>query len=102
MVDGSPTQTAFAEISLPEALDLRAAHPLALALLAARGGPLKLDGSKVESIGAQCMQVIVSARQTWERDAVPLTLTNPTEDLLDAFAVAGLSIDTIVESEPGR
>jgi chemotaxis protein CheX len=89
-------------VPLPETLGLRAAGPLAASLLAARGSTIKLDASKVQSIGAQCMQVIFAARQTWERDGNSLTIENPTAEFLDAVSVAGLSIDNILESEAGR
>lgn len=95
-------QASIYEINLPAALDLRAAAPLASALLTARGGGTRLDGSQVKSVGAQCLQVIVSARHTWERDGLPLTIVNPTEDLLAAFADTGLDLDSIVEGEPTR
>jgi chemotaxis protein CheX len=89
-------------VPLPETLGLRAAGPLAASLLEARGSTVKLDASKVQSIGAQCMQVIFSARQTWDRDGNNLTIKNPTEEFLDAVSVAGLSIDNILESEADR
>jgi chemotaxis protein CheX len=98
----SPSQSAVTSLALSETLDLRAAGPLAASLLAARGGAIKLDASRVRSIGAQCMQVIFSARQTWDRDGQSLTIVNPTADFLDALTVAGLSVDNILEGEPGR
>lgn len=95
-------QTTLYEVTLPEALDLRAAAPLVNSQLSARGAAIRLDGAKVRSVGAQCLQVILSARQTWERDGHPLTIINPTEELLTAFIDAGLSIEGIVEGEQGR
>lgn len=95
-------QASLYEINLPAALDLRAAVPLATALLSARGGGMRLDGSQVKSVGAQCLQVIISARHTWERDGLSLTIVNPTEDFLAAFADTGLNIDSIVEGEAAR
>lgn len=101
-MEGTTAQASLYEIILPETLDLRAASPLATALLSARGGGMRLNGSHVKTVGGQCLQVIVSARQTWERDGMPLTIVNPTEEFLAAFADAGLSIDSILESEPER
>ena len=95
-------QASLYEINLPASLDLRAAAPLATALLSARGGGMRLDGSQVRTVGAQCLQVIMSARHTWERDGLPLTIANPTEELMAAFADTGLDIDSIVESESVR
>jgi chemotaxis protein CheX len=98
----SRASAAAKTVPLPETLGLRAAGPLAASLLAARGAAVKLDASKVQSIGAQCMQVIFSARQTWERDGNNFTIENPTAEFLDAISVAGLSTDNILESEAGR
>ncbi|WP_363346896.1 STAS domain-containing protein [Methylocystis echinoides] len=101
-MDAEHAQASLYEVTLPEALDLRAALPLANSLLSARGGAIRLDGSQVKTVGAQCMQVILSARHTWERDGLPLTIINPTEDLLNAFVDAGLSIEGLVEGEQGK
>lgn len=90
------------EIQLPPSLDLRAATPLAEALLSARGAGMRLDASQVQSVGAQCLQVIASARQTWDRDGMPLTIVNPTAALIEAFEVAGLDVHSIVENEQAR
>ncbi len=95
-------QASLYEINLPASLDLRAAGPLATALLSARGGGMRLEGSQVKTVGEQCLQVIISARQTWERDGLPLTIANPTGELMAAFADTGLDIDSIVESESAR
>ncbi len=95
-------QTSLYEVTLPEALDLRAAVPLVNSLLSARGGAIRLDGAQVRNIGAQCLQIILSARQTWERDGLSLTIINPTQELLTAFADAGLTIEGIVEGEQGK
>jgi chemotaxis protein CheX len=51
----------------------------------------------VKRVGAQCMQLIVSAHLTWERDGLHLTLTRPSEELAEAFEVAGISIDGFTE-----
>lgn len=101
-MDEEQPPTSLYEVTLPEALDLRAAVPLVNSLLSARGGGMRLDGAKVRTVGAQCLQVILSARQTWERDGFPLTIINPTEELQAAFADAGLNIEGLVEVEQGR
>lgn len=101
-MDREHAQGSLYEVTLPEALDLKAAVPLVNSLLSARGGAIRLDGSTVRNVGAQCLQIILSARQTWERDGLPLTIINPTEHLLAAFADAGLNIEGIVEGEQGR
>jgi chemotaxis protein CheX len=101
-MDEPQTHSPLYEINLPKALDLRAASPLANALLSSRGGAMRLDASQVETVGAQCLQVILSARQTWERDGVPLTIVNATTALLSAFADAGLNTEGLIEVEQGK
>lgn len=61
---------------LPAVLDIQAAEALRVQLLDARGGPLALDGSSVERLGGLCLQVLLSARQTWAADGQNLVM-NP-------------------------
>lgn len=84
---------------LPETLDLCAAAPIASHLLEARGNQLRVDASNVRKIGAQCMQVIVSAYLTWERDGLTLTLVNPSKEFVDAFRLAGLDVSKFIEKD---
>lgn len=86
-------------IVLPQVLDLRAATPLASEFLASRGDQVVIDASNVEKIGAQCIQVILSAAQTWERDGMLFSLTGPSEALVDAFILAGIPIQRLTEQE---
>jgi chemotaxis protein CheX len=66
-----------AAITLPDVLDIQAIEPLRAALLAARGRPLALDGSRVERLGGLCLQLLLSARSTWVEDGLALTLVSP-------------------------
>lgn len=84
---------------LPKALDLREAAPLAARLLSCRGEQLRLDASNVKKIGVQCIQVIVSAYLTWERDGVTLSLVEPSREFREAFATVGLDISKFTEKE---
>ncbi|HKT53921.1 MAG TPA: STAS domain-containing protein [Caulobacteraceae bacterium] len=73
------------EITLQAILDLTAARSLAGELLARRGAPLSLDASKVERLGALCLQVLLSARVTWMRDGQPLTIKDVSPAFEDQF-----------------
>ena len=64
-----------AAVVLPAVLDIRAADALKTGILAQRGQPLTLDASAVERLGGLCLQVLLSARATWEADGQPLTVT---------------------------
>jgi chemotaxis protein CheX len=62
-------------IILPAVLDLRAAASLKADLQAHIGSPLEIDASKVERLGASCLQVLlafVSARPA-DTSASPFT-----------------------------
>ena len=58
-----------ARIELPEILDLGAAGPLAAEFLSHRGEALCVDASRVERMGGQCLQVLLSAANTWKVEA---------------------------------
>ena len=78
-----------ASAALPAVLDLNAAGPLASVLLARRGSPLVVDGSAVERMGAQCLQVLLAARQTWEADGLSFQLAAPSNAMTEALAAFG-------------
>lgn len=82
----SPGQDA---LRLAAVLDLNAAAPLAQALSALRGQALVLDGSAVLRLGGPCLQVLLSAKATWEADGRSLTLSQPSAELTAALALMG-------------
>lgn len=81
-----------ATITLPGELDIKAATPLAAELSAARGADLTLNLSQVGRVGAQCLQVLLSAAATWSADGVELALEDPSPAFIDALATAGLDL----------
>lgn len=87
----------FTTLNLPRTLDLRAAAPLAADFGRFRGRPLVIDASEVDKVGAQCVQVLVSAQQTWARDGVALTLSNPSSAFTGALEILGIPTRKIGE-----
>ncbi len=81
------------KLQLAEVLDLTAAAPLAQSLLPRRGSDLTIDASKVRRVGAQCLQVLLSAEVTWKADGVRLTVENPTDEFLASSALLGIQIN---------
>ncbi len=75
--------------ALPPVLDLTAAGPLASDLLMRRGSPLVVDGSAVERLGAQCLQVLLAARATWAADGHSFTVEAPSDALAATLAALG-------------
>jgi chemotaxis protein CheX len=74
---------------LAEVLDLKAAVPLRNALMAVRGAPVQLDASSVQRLGGLCLQVLMSARQTWLLDGAMLRIINPSPEFTDGLALFG-------------
>jgi len=55
-------------LQLEPVLDLGAAERLHATLMGLRGQPLDIDASQVERLGGLCLQVLISARDTWRAD----------------------------------
>ena len=84
-----------AAISLASVLDLRAAEPLKAQILAVRGQPLTLDGASVERLGGLCLQVLLSARQTWAADGKALEIAPVSDAFTTQWAAFGApALDT--------
>lgn len=90
---GKGKKGASSQLQLPEVLDLTAASPLAQSFLAHRGGELSVDASRVRRVGAQCLQVLVSAMTTWKADGARFSVDNPTEEFLEGCRLLGLRFD---------
>ncbi|MGO9007123.1 MAG: STAS domain-containing protein [Beijerinckiaceae bacterium] len=80
---------------LPSILDLKAALPLVEHLLPLRGSDLLLDASKVERLGGQCLQVLVSAAATWQADGFTLVFVKPSDALIEGLAVLGAKLEDL-------
>ena len=84
---------------LPECLDLPAARPLAKALLERRGKPIVVDGSSVHQLGAQCVQVLLSAKRTWSADGVALSIVNCAPRMIEDLQLLGIDLMTLTSGE---
>lgn len=77
-------------LRLPPILDLKAAAPLREQLLELKGKPVELDGTDVQRLGGLCLQVLLSARESWGQDGVPFGLASASEALEQSFALFGV------------
>lgn len=93
------TQAAMAKILLRETLDVKAAAPLLSELLQAQGASVEIDASQVNMVGAQCLQIILSAQMTWERDGVSFIVSKPSDLFLKSLEIAGLTIGSSSEKD---
>lgn len=82
-------------LQLPTILDLKAAAPLAEALLARRGSEVFVDGSDVQRLGAQCLQVLLSAQASWAEDDQNLIFENLSQDFILALELFGADPDLL-------
>ena len=93
------TKAKVATVELPAHLDLTAAAPLHERLLALRGEAVGIDASKVESLGGQCLQVLLSAVVTWKADMVELSFVKASAGFENGLRLLGLSVDSLSEQE---
>jgi chemotaxis protein CheX len=76
-------------VHLAPVLDLRAAKPLAEALLAARGKQVVIQAQDVRRLGGLCLQVLLSADLTWARDGRGMQIKAPSEAFCAATHLFG-------------
>lgn len=79
-------------ITLPAALDLRAAAPLRNDLLSVRGRPVRIDASGVRQVGGQCLQVLLSAHATWQADGHALDVAAASDEFTAGLALLGAAL----------
>ena len=84
---------------LPTNLDLMAARPLLQDILHLRGKPVTLDASRVERLGAQCLQVLLAAAMAWKADGLSLQCMNFSPAMLDGLTLLGLSPSHLMTEE---
>jgi chemotaxis protein CheX len=96
------TQGTARTLRLPEILDLTRAGPLAESFRALRGASLAVDAARVQRVGAQCAQVIMSAVSTWKADDVALCVTDPSPEFRETFSLLGIGLAEVSTEEAGQ
>ncbi len=86
-------------IELTENLDLTAATPLSEALHAVQGQAVQLNTAKVERLGAQCLQVLLSASQSWSDEGIGFEILDASPAFSKGLEVFGLGADTFSNTE---
>lgn len=76
-------------VLLPEALDVRAAAPLAAELLERRGRDVDVDASNVRRLGGQCLQVLLAAHACWGAEDLRFRVVSPSTDFTEGLALLG-------------
>jgi chemotaxis protein CheX len=95
----APHPSNCATLTLPEILDLKAASKLTTDLIALRKHELVIDASQVRRLGGQCLQVLLSARATWDFDGVPLHLADASSCFIEGLQHLGIAPEDFVEQE---
>ncbi|MGO9134013.1 MAG: STAS domain-containing protein [Methylovirgula sp.] len=91
-------QTNAKTYKLAEVLDIKATVPLAEGLLARRGAELMIDASQVERLGAQSLQILLSAISTWQADGLSIEFIEPSEPFLQSLALFGIDPEQFLTS----
>lgn len=86
-------------IELAESLDLTAASPLAQALKDIRGTAVSISAGKVIRLGGQCLQVLLSAHNTWKADGVSFQIEEPSTEFIEGLEDFGLSLHSFSQEE---
>ena len=81
--------------ALPARLTSARAAELYAQLSGLRGGPVALDASTVTALGAQCLQVLVAARQAWRESGQGFVLFGASAGFVAQLHLFGISADAI-------
>jgi chemotaxis protein CheX len=87
-------QTVEAEAyKLPPAVDISSAKAIVADLSQRRGTPLAIDASDVGRIGGLGLQVLLSAKASWDQDGVALKFTKWSDAFERDIALLGAPIE---------
>jgi chemotaxis protein CheX len=86
-------------LRLPAILDLKAAAPLAAALLARRGEGVTIGAGEVQRLGGQCLQVLLSAAASWREDQNAMRFEAPSAEFLAALEHFGVAPEALFHQE---
>lgn len=86
-------------LKLPEVLDLNAASRLHEQVLSHKGENLELDASHVNRVGAQCMQILLSAAQSWQADKQSFKVVEASDAYIKTLQLLGISEESLLPKE---
>lgn len=78
-------------VELVPVLDLVSAPNLLNTLLEKRGHNLEVEAGHVRRLGAQCVQVLLSAKATWSEDGFSFTVKDCSEEFVEYLGIMGLA-----------
>lgn len=84
---------------LPAELGHVAAASLFETLSSLIGADITVDGSQVERIGAQCLQILLAAAASWKIDGNVLEFANPSLEFVAGLELLGIPPETLLNRE---
>jgi len=86
-------------LKLPQVLDLNAAGRLHEEVLAHRGADIDIDASEVGRVGAQCVQVLLSAAISWRAENLCFKVEQASDAFTKTLELLGISDEALVPKE---
>lgn len=82
-------------MELSKILDLVAAPALLESFMQKRGEDIAVNAEQVQRLGAQCFQILLSAKKTWGIEGHSFHLDNPSPAFLEAVELMGGTIEDL-------
>lgn len=82
-------------LELHNVLDMIAAPALRESFLQSEGNAIVVNAAPVQRLGAQCLQVILAAKKTWEAGDIEFVLDSPSEAFVETAQLMGLTIEDL-------
>lgn len=86
-----------AHLTLPPTLTSRYASALIGEFQALRGQSIAVDASSVQQVGSLCLQVLISARNTWKADGQAFRVTAASDEMTRRWSLFGMPPGMTVE-----
>lgn len=86
-------------LKLPAVLDLNAASRLHEQLLALKDKNVAVDASDVSRVGAQCIQILVSAARSWKATDMAFSVNQSSDAFAKTLQLLGISDDEMIPME---
>jgi chemotaxis protein CheX len=96
MGNGSDTPSI---LKLPENMDLNAVSAMHNQLGELKGNPVEIDASDVRKVGAQCAQVLLAAKKSWDADGKEFLIGPVSEAFETTLKLLGISGDVLPSKE---
>lgn len=86
-------------IELSKNLGLTAAAPLMDSINGAQGQAITLDAANVETLGAQCLQVLLAASHSWASKGQSFQVISASDAFNQGLETLGFTPDTFSQTE---